>query len=59
MFVASRRHTHEPFEHFAPLADLNTASDERDPWLSADQTRFYFSSNRSGVYAIYEAEVTP
>lgn len=57
MFVASRRNTGEPFEHFAPLADLNTASDERDPWLSADQTRFFFSSNRSGVYAIYEADV--
>ncbi|HTU59027.1 MAG TPA: hypothetical protein VMF89_11350 [Polyangiales bacterium] len=59
MFVAARRNTNEPFEHFVPLADLNTASDERDPWLSADQTRFYFSSNRSGVYAIYEAVVTP
>jgi hypothetical protein len=57
MFVASRRDTDQPFEHFVPLADLNTASDERDPWLSADQSRFFFSSNRSGVYAIYEAEV--
>lgn len=57
MFVASRRSTDEPFEHFTPLAELNTPSDERDPWLSADQTRFFFSSNRTGVYAIYEAEV--
>jgi len=57
MFVASRRSTGEPFAHFAPLRDLNTPSDERDPWLSADRTRFFFSSNRAGVYAIYEAEV--
>lgn len=57
MFVASRRSTSEPFEHFVALDDLNTVSDERDPWLSADRRRFFFSSNRSGVYAIYEAEV--
>jgi hypothetical protein len=57
MFVASRRDVGDPFEHFTPLSDLNTASDERDPWLSADGTRFFFSSNRSGQYAIYEARV--
>ena len=57
MFVASRRTPSEPFEHFAPLDALNTPSDERDPWLSADRTRFFFASNRSGVYTIYEAEV--
>jgi Tol biopolymer transport system component len=58
MFVASRRNPSDPFEHFTALAELNTASDERDPWLSADGTRFFFSSNRSGRYAIYEAEVS-
>ncbi|HET8935876.1 MAG TPA: hypothetical protein VFN67_20655 [Polyangiales bacterium] len=58
MFVASRRNTDAAFEDFAPLHDLNTASDERDPWLSADGSRFFFSSNRSGRYAIYETEVS-
>lgn len=58
MFVASRRNTDEVFEHFTPLDELNTSSDERDPWLSADGSRFFFSSNRSGRYAIYEAEVS-
>ena len=58
MFVASRRDTHAAFEHFTPLRELNTASDERDPWLSADGTRFFFSSNRSGRYAIYETDVS-
>lgn len=57
MFVASRSDPQAGFEHFTPLHELNTASDERDPWLSADGTRFFFSSNRSGRYAIYEAEV--
>jgi Tol biopolymer transport system component len=57
MFVASRRSTDDAFEHFEPLAELNTESDERDPWLSADGRRFFFSSNRGGQYAIYEASV--
>jgi hypothetical protein len=57
MYVASRRNPDDPFEHFAPLDELNTSSDERDPWLSADGSRFFFSSNRTGRYAIYEALV--
>lgn len=58
MFVASRRNTEAAFEHFTPLRELNTISDERDPWLSADGSRFFFSSNRGGRYAIYETEVS-
>ena len=57
IFVASRRSTADAFEHFAPLEDINTASDERDPWLSADGSTFFFSSDRSGQYAIYEARL--
>lgn len=57
MYVASRRSTDEPFADLTPLSDLNSASDERDPWLSADGARFYFSSDRTGRYAIYEVDV--
>jgi Tol biopolymer transport system component len=57
LFVSSRKSTNEPFSPRAALTDLNTVNDERDPWLSPDGTQFYFSSDRSGPYAIYVAEV--
>jgi hypothetical protein len=56
LFAAQRRSTGEPFAPGAPLDDLNTESDERDPWLSPDGRLLYFSSNRSGQYEIYVAE---
>jgi len=56
LFVASRRGTTDPFELSVPLSDLNTASDERDPWLSQDGRLFFFASDRSGRYEIYMAE---
>lgn len=37
------------------LHDLNTANDERDPWLSPGGDWLYYSSNRTGVHAIYRA----
>jgi hypothetical protein len=55
LFVAWRASTADRFSLATPLTDLNTAADERDPWLSPDGTSFYFSSNRSGVLQIYEA----
>ena len=57
LYVASRRSTSDPFEHDTPLDDLNTPSDERDPWLSPDGRELYFSSDRSGHYDIYVAAV--
>lgn len=57
MFVAYRRTTAEPFANHRPLAELNTADDERDPWLSPDGHELYFSSDRSGHYDIYVAAV--
>jgi Tol biopolymer transport system component len=56
LYVASRRATADRFEHHTPLADLNTADDERDPWLSPDGRELYFASDRSGEYAIYVAQ---
>lgn len=55
LYVAMRRSTSEPFEHWAPLDELNSPSDERDPWLSPDGRQLYFSSDRSGHYEIYVA----
>jgi len=46
------------FEAPTPLAALNTvAYDERDPFLSEDGSRFFFVSNRSGDYEIFEVAV--
>ena len=58
LFVSWRKSTSKPFTVPAPLVDLNTAGDERDPWLSPDGTRLYFVSDRSGTLQIYEAAVT-
>jgi Tol biopolymer transport system component len=57
LYVMTRRSTADPFEARTPLRELNSANDERDPWLSADGSEFYFSSDRSGHYAIYMARV--
>lgn len=57
LYVAQRRSPDEPFGEPVPLADLNTRFDERDPFLSADGTQLFFSSNRSGIYEIYLARV--
>jgi Tol biopolymer transport system component len=55
LYVAARRSTADPFEHHVALDELNSASDERDPWLSPDGTELYFASDRSGHYDIYVA----
>ena len=58
LFVSWRRSTSRPFAVTEPLVDLNTAGDERDPWLSPDGTRLYFVSDRGGTLQIYESSVT-
>ena len=58
LFVSWRKSTSQPFTVTDPLTDLNSAGDERDPWLSPDGTRLYFVSDRSGTLQIYESSVT-
>jgi len=58
LFVATRAATGAPFSQPAPLTQLNTSSEERDPWLSPDGSTFFFSSNRDGSLQIYEVAVT-
>jgi hypothetical protein len=59
LFVAWRLSTTASFTPWQPLGDLNTAADERDPWLSPDGQTLYFTSDRSGVLSIYTAAVKP
>jgi hypothetical protein len=56
LFVAWRLTTADAFSLPTPLTDLNSARDERDPWLSPDGATFYFTSDRSGSLQIYEVE---
>jgi len=58
LYVATRASTSVAFSQPAPLTQLNTSSEERDPWLSPDGTTFFFSSNRDGSLQIYEVAVT-
>jgi len=55
LFVARRASRDEPFGAAVPLLTVNTAQDERDPWLSPDGRHLFFSSDRDGTLNIYEA----
>jgi hypothetical protein len=59
LFVAQRTNLQAVFGEPRALADLNTGADERDPWLSTDGERLYFSSNQGGQYALYVSEHAP
>jgi hypothetical protein len=56
LFVARRSSLQEAFGEPQPL-DVNTRADERDPWLSTDRRRLYFTSDRPTAdfeqYTIY------
>lgn len=57
LYVAVRSSADEPFSNFAPIDDINTQADERDPWLSLDGSTLFFASDRGrdGVMNIYQA----
>jgi hypothetical protein len=57
LYFAWRANRDEDFAEPVALTTLNTDADERDPWLSNDGTRFFFSSSRDGNLDIYEARV--
>lgn len=58
LFVTTRASLDAPFGPPVALEGINTADDERDPWLSPDGRRLFFTSNRGGSHDIYEAAVT-
>jgi hypothetical protein len=57
LYLARRSSTAVPFEAPIPLDQLNTAGDDRDPWLSPDESRLFFSSDRDGERCIYQVPV--
>jgi hypothetical protein len=46
LFMTWRSSLEQEFRDLVPLVTVNTAADERDPWLSADGLRLFFSSDR-------------
>jgi Tol biopolymer transport system component len=55
LFEAARPDESSPFRSLAPVAELNTASNEGGPWMSQDGTLILFASDRSGTMRIYQA----
>jgi WD40-like Beta Propeller Repeat len=55
LFIATRARVDASFVQFNPVTALNSSSDDRDPWLSADGSELYFSSDRTGDLKIYRA----
>lgn len=55
LFVSWRRSPRAPFVELLPLTALNVGPRQRDPWISADETRFFFTSDRQveGGFDIY------
>lgn len=46
LYMTWRRSVDEPFATPVPLDGINTSYDERDPWISPDGSRFFFTSDR-------------
>jgi hypothetical protein len=57
LFVATRTSSSAAFGAALPLDTINTADDERDPWLSPDGKQLFFSSDRDGTLSIYQASL--
>jgi hypothetical protein len=55
LYLAVRASTADAFSAAEPLEELNSSSDERDPWLAPDGRSLFFSSDRDGALNIYEA----
>lgn len=55
LFVA--RNDDSAFTEPLPLVDINTAADERDPWVSSDGKLLFFASDRDGTLRIYHARL--
>jgi Tol biopolymer transport system component len=56
LYVTSRPTTSATFSQPTAIDELNTGNADGDPWVSRDGHHVFFSSNRSGANAIYEAE---
>ncbi|MDB4959749.1 MAG: hypothetical protein JWO36_7318 [Myxococcales bacterium] len=53
IYVARRATESDPYGAPTAVTELNTSSQDRDPWVSSDERYIVFSSNRSGVDRLY------
>jgi hypothetical protein len=53
--LARRAGTTGPFALVGPLEELNSSSEDNDPWATPDLRYIVFSSDRSGSFQLYEA----
>jgi hypothetical protein len=61
IYVAYRPTPDSAFGTAVPLSTVNTDADDRDPWLSPDGTKLFFTSNRQDgkTLQIFEATRVP
>lgn len=57
LHVATRATLDSPFSDSSPILGVNTEDEERDPFLSSDGKRLYFSSDREGELDLFVADV--
>jgi WD40 repeat protein len=56
LYFATRADATAAFGAPQPIAELNSATAvDQDPWISPDGHHLFFSSNRTGTFAIYES----
>jgi len=55
LFVARRASPQGRFDPPEPIAELDTAVSDSDPWMSSDKRHLVFSSTRDGTQALYES----
>jgi hypothetical protein len=53
--LARRGGTTGPFALVGPLEELNSSSEDNDPWATPDLRYIVFASDRSGTFQLYEA----
>jgi hypothetical protein len=58
LFLFQRGSADETFGEPMPLGELNSASDDFDPWLSPNGLALAFNSNRFGTYDVFLARRT-
>ena len=56
LYFATRADAAAPFDAPQPIAELNDPDAvDQDPWISPDGRHLFFSSNRTGTFAVYES----
>ena len=57
LFVVTRPSVTSDFGTPAPLADVNTSGDERDPWVSPDGKTLFFAAYNDGDRDLFTAQL--